>query len=181
MPPVKAPKETLIDRIACYIQGENKGVSLEDAKTIARQIYEESRSYGVDYRLVLAIVKKESNFNATIVSHRGARGLLQIRPVFAKHIANNAGVEWNGPKTLDDTGSNIRMGIHFFTELIQDFNRTDHALHAYNMGPVRLKGILAAKESPKGSFASQVLKEYEELKLILPASKKEFAKIGGRS
>jgi hypothetical protein len=43
------------------------------------------------------------------------------------------------------------------------------ALHAYNMGPTRLKEILSEKNKPKNTFLNLVLKEYNKNILILPA------------
>ncbi len=37
--------------------------------------------------LILALMKIESNFQHNVVSSRGARGLLQVKPSLAKFIA----------------------------------------------------------------------------------------------
>jgi len=50
------------------------------ARDIASFVYVESKSHEVDYRLVLAVMKVESNFRLDAVSPKGARGLLQIKP-----------------------------------------------------------------------------------------------------
>jgi soluble lytic murein transglycosylase len=103
------------------------------------------------------------------VSPRGARGLLQIKPSLAKFIAKDVGIKWGGAKTLDEPDTNIKIGVHFFSKLMEDFDNINMALHAYNMGPTRLKEILSEKNKPKNTFLNLVLKEYNKNILILPA------------
>lgn len=168
-PPVKPSKDVVVHQIAQYIQSENYDISDAKSLRISRVIYEASKAYGVDYRLVLALMKVESSFDHDAVSYRGARGLLQVKPSVAKFIASDAGVKWRGDKTLHDPASNVKIGLHFFKELMEDFNNTHHALYAYNMGPTRLKEILSRKSSPKTGFAGRVLKEYRTISRSLPS------------
>ncbi len=161
-------QEPVVDRVARYIGSENDDIDPERLQSIARAVLEDSEYYDIDYRLVLAMMKVESNFRQTVVSTRGARGILQVKPSLARHIAEDAGVEWKGAKTLDDPHKNVRIGVHFFANLLDDFENLHLALQAYNMGPTRLKQILSQKSRPGSTFTRNVLSEYRTICAILP-------------
>ena len=155
-------KEQITKQITQRLKEEN--ISLEDktARMIARIVYEESAHYGLDYRLVLALMKIESNFQDDVVSSKGARGLLQVKPSVAKFIAEDAGIRWNGHRTLDEPDSNIKIGIHFFSQLVKDFKNIDLALKAYNMGPTRVKGLSPDNAQTTRGFPGLVMNEYRK-------------------
>lgn len=157
----KTSKEEAVCRMNDYIRDEN--VDLEDGKLriISERVYDESRRYKVDYRLVLALMKIESNFRHDAVSKKGARGLLQVKPSLAKHIAEDVGVKWRGNETLHEPEENIKIGVHAFSKLIQDFQCVNMALHAYHVGPTKLKAILTENKAPKKRYVNLVLDEYD--------------------
>ncbi|MDR2017825.1 MAG: lytic transglycosylase domain-containing protein [Syntrophobacterales bacterium] len=166
--PHEATKEQIVQKIIQHM--ENESVSFEDEAlwSSAEIIYEESRQKRIDYRLVLAVMKVESNFQHDAVSNRGARGLLQLMPSVAKFIAKDAGIQWHGVKTLDEPTKNIKIGIHHLSSLLDDFESLNLALHAYHVGPTRLKEILSEQHKPDKKFLNLVLKEYKNNKASLP-------------
>lgn len=96
-------------------------------------------TYGLDYRLILAIMKQESQFNYEALSERGAMGLMQLMPVTNAEVSDRLNLENNYlPKT------NIRVGIYYFSSLMDLFNKYSPidqlalALAAYNAGPMRI-------------------------------------------
>ena len=162
-------KETTVNQIVQYMKDEDVSLEEDEFKTIALTVYEESKQYDLDYRLVLAMMKVESNFKYKAVSPQGARGLMQVQPSLAKFIAKDVGIHWAGARTLDEPDKNIKIGVHFFSTLKEDFdNNVNMALHAYNMGPTRLKEILTEKNKPDKTFSNRVLKEYRKNTTILP-------------
>jgi soluble lytic murein transglycosylase len=174
LPGVRTPhteeskKERIIPKIIEHIEAQNESLGDKALHRIAHVLWDESKQYGMDYRLVLAVMKVESNFRYDAVSHRGARGLLQLKPSLAKFIAKDAGIQWTGVKTLDEPGKNIKLGIHHLSALIEDFESLSLALHAYHVGPTRLKEILSEKHKPDKAFLNLVLKEYKKNISTLP-------------
>ncbi len=82
--------------------------------------------YGVDPVLVRAVIQVESDFNPHCVSHKGARGLMQLMPGTARRY---------GVARIHDPEENIRGGIHYLADLLQMFsNDLTRVLAAYNAG-----------------------------------------------
>ena len=75
---------------------ENAALSERQTAAIADHVYRESSSYRIDYRLILAVMKVESNFNEDAVSRKGAMGLLQIKPSVGRSVAKIIGMELDG-------------------------------------------------------------------------------------
>jgi soluble lytic murein transglycosylase len=155
-------KEYITKQITRHLKNENINIEDDTARIISRVVYEESANYGLDYRLVLALMKIESNFKYGAVSSMGARGLLQVKPSLAKFIARDMGIRWEGNRTLDEPDSNIKIGIHFFSQLIKDFENIYTALRAYNMGPTRVKELSQDNMQSTKGFPGLVMNEYRK-------------------
>lgn len=65
---------------------------------------------GLDWRFMSAIAYSESRFIENLVSSQGARGIMQIRPVVARHF--NVPVE-----QINDTETNVRLAGMLLAEL----------------------------------------------------------------
>ena len=95
-----------------------------------------SRSLAVDPRLVKAVITVESNFNPSLVSSKGARGLMQLMPATARRF---------GVTDVHDPEQNIRGGIAFLAELHRLFGSDlQKVLAGYNAGEnavLRYRGI----------------------------------------
>jgi len=161
-------KENTINQIISFIRDENESLNDSALRTIAEIVYEESSKKKIDYRLVLAIMKIESNFRQDAVSKRGARGLLQVKPSHAKYIAQDVGIHWKDDTTLNEPDKNIKIGVHFFSQLLEDFENVHMALHAYHVGPTKLREIVARKKKPEKRFLNLVLDEYDRNRSALP-------------
>lgn len=68
--------------------------------------------HGQDWRLMSAIAYSESRFTEDLVSRQGASGIMQIRPIVARHF--NIPVEM-----IDDVETNIRLACMLLSELDQ--------------------------------------------------------------
>lgn len=94
-----------------------------------------SKDYGVDWTLVLAMMKQESRFNHRAVSRRGAYGLMQLMPETQIEISGKLGFhDFTRPK------NNIRAGIFHLKGLFESFSEASESdrvrlvLAAYNAG-----------------------------------------------
>ena len=124
---------------------------------LARSIQEESEKHSLDPMLVLAVIKVESQFDHRAVSPRGARGLMQIQPVAANVVLEEADVP-NGKaaKKIDDPIINVKIGTAYLKHLKEMFGDLKLTLTAYNWGPTRLRRKLAAKEAVPLAYAQKV-------------------------
>ncbi len=85
-----------------------------------------SHQYGVDSRLITAIITSESCFKIKARSHKGAVGLMQLMPRTAKR--------W-GIKNRRNPDQNIHGGTRYIAHLLNRFNgNVKLAIAAYNAG-----------------------------------------------
>ncbi len=89
----------------------------------------------LDPYLVLAIIREESNFNASAVSYSGAKGLMQLMPATAKLVAKNLKLTDYNLKYPTD---NIRLGIRHFKYYVQQLGVLK-GVAVYNCGEGNLK------------------------------------------
>jgi soluble lytic murein transglycosylase-like protein len=98
--------------------------------------------HGVDPVLVRAVIVVESNFDPRCVSHKGARGLMQLMPETAKRY---------GVSDIFDVEQNVRGGVRYLADLLEMFpNDLSRALAAYNAGEnavIRTGGIPPYEET----------------------------------
>ncbi len=104
--------------------------------------------------LVRAIIEVESSWRVRALSHRDARGLMQIRPIAALEIEPELNLE-----RLYDPVTNVRIGVQIFENHMEYFTNyygTEHwALTAYNRGR---KGTFNLKlNPPQTRYSSKVL------------------------
>jgi soluble lytic murein transglycosylase len=97
----------------------------------------------------LAIMRQESNFDATIVSPAGARGLMQLMPATAQLVAKRLG-ETTSPAALTaDPAQNMRLGTAYLADMLEQFSALPLAVAAYNAGPHRVKSWLVLNGDPR--------------------------------
>ena len=93
-----------------------------------------SKEFGIDENLVYAIIKCESNFNSTSVSHAGAIGLMQITPDTLAWAAEKSGKNNVSHNTLYSPTENIKYGCCIFSLFYKEFKDTELSLACYNAG-----------------------------------------------
>ena len=92
----------------------------------------------VSRALALSIARRESEFDAAVISPAGARGLMQVMPGTAKQIAPAAGLPYNPGKLTSDPAYNVALGSTYLRKLIDEFGPALALVASgYNAGPGR--------------------------------------------
>ncbi|MCS7280190.1 MAG: transglycosylase SLT domain-containing protein [Desulfobacterota bacterium] len=161
----KNREEYVVSTTVDFLTKDGVDVDRKTLEGVVRSIYRVAKTKGVDYRIVLALAKVESNFRNDAVSPKGARGILQIKPSVAQAVAKDLGIKLEGKKSLHESEKNIVIGTHLLSSLIDKYFDIHGALSAYNMGQTRLaeKG-----KNYETKFSKLVLKEYKRYIEILP-------------
>ncbi|SIS77587.1 lytic transglycosylase domain-containing protein [Phaeovulum vinaykumarii] len=105
---------------------------------------------GVPPELVLAIIRRESEFDPQVVSPSGARGLMQLMPPTAKMMADELALPYDAGRLLRDPAYNARLGAAYLGHLRDDFGDAMALVAAgYNAGPNRTKSWVAEMGDPR--------------------------------
>ncbi|SHE77418.1 soluble lytic murein transglycosylase [Ruegeria intermedia] len=90
--------------------------------------------------MVLAIARRESEFDPVVVSGAGARGLMQVMPATAKLVAQELGIlsGHKTPRLTADWQYNAKLGANYLAKLAAEFDGNVVMMAAgYNAGPNR--------------------------------------------
>ncbi len=130
-------------------------VTAEDRAPFAAEVRAAAARYKLPENLVRAVMKVESGYNPTVVSHAGAVGLMQLLPDTAKAM---------GVKDLRDPNQSILGGARFLRILANRF-RGDlvKVLSAYHAGSTRVKRRGGTPYAATDSYVRKVLGVYYAL------------------
>lgn len=104
-------------------------------------------SHQSNWTMIHAIARQESQFDKKIVSHAGARGLMQLMPGTAREQAGKMGL---GSGSLDDPSYNIMLGSGYFQRMLSYYGGAyPLAVAAYNAGPGNVNKWIAANGDPR--------------------------------
>lgn len=122
-------------------------------KVMIELIQSNARKYGVDPKLINAVIKNESGYNLNAKSPAGAIGLMQLMPETAREL---------GVSDPGDPAQNVEAGTKYLGQLLGKFNgNVVLALAAYNAGPGAVSnygGVPPYKETNK--YIMNVLDTY---------------------
>lgn len=114
------------------------------------------QEYQMDWKLVAALIRVESNFNPRAVSPKGAEGLMQLMPSTQK----DEGV--SNPFVPEQ---NVRAGVRYLKKLLDVFQGDlELTLAAYNAGVGRVQKYQAVPPIPETQlYVARILALYPTL------------------
>ncbi|MFZ1322991.1 MAG: transglycosylase SLT domain-containing protein [Ignavibacteria bacterium] len=127
-----------LERITEKVNLVSKEFKLGNVENLVQELGEvitrESNFYNLDWRIVLAIIRQESYFNASARSHAGAFGLMQLMPRTGEGLQNTLKLE-----ETQTPVNNLIAGIYYYASLVSQFRdygdeKYKFALAAYNAG-----------------------------------------------
>ena len=102
--------------------------------------------------LTLGIIRQESNFNPSVVSPAGARGLMQLMPATARALGRLIGARVDPARLTVDIGANLMLGTTYLGQFMDQFGGSmPMAIAAYNAGPGRVAQWSMANGDPRGA------------------------------
>jgi soluble lytic murein transglycosylase len=104
-----------------------------------------SQKNGLDPFLVASLIRQESEFNANVVSHANAWGLMQLLPSVGKSMAKKEGLKGYNTNALLNPSVNLQLGTRNLRMVLDRFGgQPEYALAAYNAGDVPVRSWMAA-------------------------------------
>ena len=157
------PGSDALPYYAQFIRQRNKRLSAAEAEKIARGIIGFSIQYGVDARLIMAMVLVESGFNPSATSRAGAMGLGQLMPGTARGM---------GVSNAYDTTENLWGTVRLVRGHLEKYNKKTNdgyealvlALAAYNAGSGAVRrhgGVPPFRETQ--NYIRKVITTYQSL------------------
>jgi soluble lytic murein transglycosylase-like protein len=119
---------------------------------LAKVIYEQALSAGVEPGMAFGMIAQESGFDPAAVGRQGERGLMQIKPSTAR--AYEAGIT---PEALHRPEVNLRLGLRHLKREVEYFGDPILGLMSYHMGRARLERELADGTPPREGYVERVL------------------------
>lgn len=168
--PVVEPRSQLSPRLAeihpsysRFIRRHNPKLSVAMADRIAENILLYSAHFGVDPRLIMAIVMTESDFRPETTSHKGAMGLGQLMPVNVKELGLSNGYDID--QNLYGTVKLVRGHLEKYNARTGDsFEALVLALAGYNAGDGAVRrhgGVPPYRETQ--NYVKKVIERYARL------------------
>lgn len=99
---------------------------------------------------ILGIARQESEFNTVTKSHVGARGILQVMPVTAKHVCADYKVKCDIDRLMKDPAYNTMMGSAYIGDRLEEFSGSYVlTIAGYNAGPGRARQWIGEFGDPR--------------------------------
>jgi len=149
--------DALETRIMDYVLKRNPDATIRDFSDFPRILLAESAAAGFDFRIVMALIDKESQFNPRAIGKAGEIGLMQVLPATGALVAKSVGLSYEPAKgtnlgTLGVPRYNLRIGVKFLKDRVDEFGGVNAtALRAYNRG-----SMTAREHRPLDRYAEDI-------------------------
>ena len=151
---VRLGREDLAVRTAR--QARRSGIILPDHLYPVIELPELVRLSAASEALVLAVVRQESGFDPGAVSSAGARGMMQLMPATARHMAGRLDLDPDR-HSLEDPAFNLLLGSAYMNRLVTRYDGSLLlAVTAYNAGPGRVSRWLKRYGDPRAAHIDPV-------------------------
>lgn len=119
---------------------------------------------GAGKALAYAIGRQESEFRTGVVSHAGARGILQLLPGTAREMARVSGVAYSTARLTDDAAYNATLGAAYLSQQLDRFDGSYILTFVgYNAGPSRSLQWIERFGDPRGRPIEEVVDWIERI------------------
>jgi soluble lytic murein transglycosylase len=106
---------------------------------------------------LLAITRQETEFNKDTVSGAGAKGLMQVMTVTAKHVCSDYKIKCELDKLLADAPYNVMISAAYIGDRMREFGGSYIlGMSSYNAGPGRSREWIRAFGDPRDKNADPV-------------------------
>ena len=144
------PQPAIVDRSGSEARSEPPAF-----RTVEQLIADAAHNYALPRSLVRAVANAESALNPSVVSPKGALGIMQLMPQTAREL---------GVVDAFDPAQNIDAGARLLREHLERYQgRVAEALAAYNAGigaVAKHKGVPPFRETR--GYIRRVVKDYEK-------------------
>ena len=114
-------------------------------------------SWKVKPEILLAIARRESEFNSRAKSGAGARGFMQIMPGTAKRVAADLNYKYSLKRLNTDWRYNVELGAEYLNYLMLKYEGSFLlSFGAYNAGPSRMDGWIKRYGDPRNKDVDYV-------------------------
>lgn len=114
--------------------------------------------YDVEYELVIALMKIESNFKSDLISSTNDYGIMQINKINHKWLQEKLGIT-----DFLDIKQNILCGVYMLSDLYKRYGDEHKTLMAYNFGEGGMRKVWN-KGFRSSGYSRKIMGDYEKLK-----------------
>lgn len=120
-------------------------------------IYYLSCCYRIDYTLTMALIERESDFDAHAISRTGDVGLMQINKINHEWLSKELGIT-----DFEDPYQSVQAGLYILRLLFEKYDDPTKVLMAYNIGEYGAR-VLWNNGVTKTAYSESILSREEEL------------------
>jgi len=130
---------------AAFTRKEKEALSLLFPKAFEAEVLLAGKTHQLPPALIWAVMRRESAFATSALSHANARGLMQIIPPTGQEIAKQLDMTLPSADALFAPALNISFGSWYLKKLVERFGHLAPAVAAYNAGPKAVTRWLSAR------------------------------------